>query len=500
MVDRETDFKPQDRRTGWIDKLEGIAERLFHLNESEWPKPGQDSRKVVHDAVLGSRPFEGWEWAIINTPALQRLRSIRQLSMAYLVFPTAVHTRFEHSLGVASIGKDMLRFTGLHDTDVEASENTIAAALLHDIGHGPFSHLSEEMYSARPDWFEGVLGHKSSLFPDAAPHEALGALLLQTAPARAFFEELNSRFDKRLDSDLVGSFITGKKGHGLGGFSSIVNGPTDADKVDYLVRDAYFSGIPLSLDVNRLLLALEGNSGDALTVGRKGVVPAEQITFAKATLTSALYHHHKVRASDCAFKAFAHRMIHNDFLYSGMPLDDPADMLQFTDADILSRHHHASDERSKELVDRLRLRQLPVSVLSFGFADVDRDSPAEDRFKTLDKLRLRPGTREEWHRSYEELRALAERIHTSMGDSDLYEEDIWVDMPRKPKIGGVEVAMDDLPGSAETFPSTEWTRLYGQYKYRANVFAPRRVRDRAAAVAGPIIRDFGSEAGLEVHT
>ena len=408
----------------WVSQLEDAADRLFAFDASRWPQ----DRKIIHDAVWGSRIFEPWEIAIIDLPIMQRLRSIRQLSMSFLVYPTAIHTRFEHSLGVASVAKDMLRQTEL-DGDAVSSANTITAALLHDIGHGPFSHLSEEMYYARQDWMLGVTDPvRDAPYGEAQPHEAIGALLLHTGAAGVFFEAMNNRFDLGLDARIVGDFISGNPVQGRGAYAAIVNGPTDADKIDYLKRDAFFSGIPLSLDVNRLLYALDPGDGDALTVGMKGVVPAEQITFAKATLTSALYHHRKVRASDCAFKGFAERLIRLGSEFGGRKIESPADMLNYTDADFLSFGVESADARCNDLIRAIRLRELPISVRELRFSEVDTTSEPADKFAALNALRNRPAGRGERHHAYERLRDLANDLRTAIGNPAVHREQVWVDI------------------------------------------------------------------------
>jgi HD superfamily phosphohydrolase len=133
--------------TTWTLKLSELGESLFRRN-GHWPE-----KKIVHDSVWGTRTFEGWEVAIMDLPLLQRLRSIHQTSLAYLTFPTALHTRFDHSLGVCSGTKELVSQVLGHARGDPLHDELSAAALLHDIGHGPFSHLSEEAYAAKQGLF-----------------------------------------------------------------------------------------------------------------------------------------------------------------------------------------------------------------------------------------------------------------------------------------------------------------------------------------------------------
>ena len=135
----------------------------------------------------------------MDLPLLQRLRSIHQTSLAYLTFPTALHTRFDHSSGVSSgtkeLASNVLGLAGDERLNTELS----AAALVHDIGHGPFSHLSEDTYAAKPGLFANLTyatpGNSSPTYPEGAPHEVIGALVLRTPAARRFFDQLNSQCD-----------------------------------------------------------------------------------------------------------------------------------------------------------------------------------------------------------------------------------------------------------------------------------------------------------------
>lgn len=172
---------------------------------------------TVRDPVHGMIALAPHEWAAVDAAVFQRLRSVRQLAMTHLVYPGAVHSRFEHSIGVCHVAGllcDRL------DLDKDTRRVVRAAALLHDVGHGPFSHVSEQVI----DDLAGVHG----------VHEAISAFLIRNDPAivAALGEELSAA---------AGAIVALEGPRTVE--RDIVSGPTDADKLDYLLRDSYFAGV-----------------------------------------------------------------------------------------------------------------------------------------------------------------------------------------------------------------------------------------------------------------
>ena len=227
-------------------------------------------RDPVHD-FIGLRDDEV---KLLDTRAMQRLRGIRQLAMANLVYPGAVHTRFDHSLGVTHVAGLMAEeLLGDHREDIELVRK---AALLHDIGHGPFSHVSDsslERYANRDSLEEGQKKEKI--------HELISANIIRTNPdlVRILGEDTCDRIAKLLG-----------KGHGQPALKAIVSGPLDADKQDYLLRDSHFCGVPYGIfDIYQLhrSLTLEGKAEEEhLMIKTSGVHSVEQYALAKYYLTT----------------------------------------------------------------------------------------------------------------------------------------------------------------------------------------------------------------------
>lgn len=483
---------------GWVSKLDQLASILFQKT-SYWP-----DRKIVHDTVWGTRAFEGWEVAIMDLPLLQRLRNIHQTSLAYLTFPTALHTRFDHSLGVCSGTKELASKVLHLDDDVMYCQLT-AAALLHDIGHGPFSHLSEDAYAARSDLFANLTyatpEDSTIKYPDGSPHEVIGALLLQTPAAREFFALLNEHYGVHIEPEHIGEIIAGNRGRETFTTSSLVNGPFDADKIDYLRRDSVFSGVPIALDFDRLVHSLEVKQDEELdervvAINVRGVVSAEQILFGKATLYSTVYHHHKVRAADCLFKAIIERMFETGEGIDGDNFEDPADMLRFVDSDFtkwIARKPDADqipDPRVRHILDLLARRELPVRILEISTHSVEDEGLQElFRFRNPGPARA--------NQAYQELldlrREIAAKVGEQTDDPNFCEDEVWVDLPHTPKLGDGTLIdrSDKLRSLSEVFPTGRWVDYYKQHRYTGYVLGPRRHRDAVRTATEEIFSQRG---------
>jgi uncharacterized protein len=239
--------------------------------------------EVVRDPLWDNIRLDGPALALLDTPAVQRLRYIRQVGHAFLVYPGATHTRFEHALGAYHLAREALailrergELEGLPEEDLVAVP---LAALLHDIGHYPFSHALEEA---------GFLSH-----------EVLGARRLESGPLADTLAALGGPGL----AGRIGRLIQGRSASPLQG---LISGSLDLDKIDYLSRDARMCGVPYgNLDVDRLLASLtlvETRRGLEIGVHEKGVSAVESLLFAKYQMYRNVYWHHAVRAATCMFK------------------------------------------------------------------------------------------------------------------------------------------------------------------------------------------------------
>jgi HD superfamily phosphohydrolase len=259
---------------------------------------GREGRKAGSRAVAGAVTLRDPLWdtirldpvavRILDSAAFQRLRYIRQLGLAHLVYPGATHTRFDHAVGVYHLAQRALavmeeqgRLAGVEEVERRLIP---LAGLLHDIGHYPYSHALEELEADR------IPGH----------HEALVGRFLSDREVRGALESVAPDGVERVEA-----LIRGQSSSPLQG---LVSGSLDLDKIEYLKRDARFCGVPYGeVDVDRLLYALV-LVADPVTgrwevgVHEKGVAALESLLFAKYQMFRNVYWHHAVRAATVMYK------------------------------------------------------------------------------------------------------------------------------------------------------------------------------------------------------
>ena len=217
----------------------------------------------------------------MDTCIFQRLRRLRQLALASLVYPGATHSRFEHSLGAFHLAGKIASAL-----DVDASETRLLklAALLHDIGHGPFSHVAEPILKRHSD--KKKLGDQVA---ESKVHELISWQIISTD------KELARLISDKHREQIVG-LLKGTWGHSY--LQEIVSGPVDADKQDYLLRDSLFSGVKYGVyDQERLsntLVIHDDNDDKFLAISIDGMHALEQFVLAKYYMTTQVYRH-KIR-------------------------------------------------------------------------------------------------------------------------------------------------------------------------------------------------------------
>ncbi|KTG08527.1 phosphohydrolase [Haloprofundus marisrubri] len=233
---------------------------------------------AIKDSVHDYIPVDPVARALLDTPELQRLRHIKQLSTVRLVYPSANHTRFEHSLGVYHLASRALDHLGVDD---DRAAHVRAAALLHDIGHGPYGHQTEEVIMRRT----------------GDHHDEIGDLL-SSSVAGDVLEQ------RGLDLERVAGLVRGE-----GELGQLVSGELDVDRMDYLVRDAHHTGVPYgTIDHGRLVRVLRLREG-RLVLAPGNVQTAESMLLARSLMNGVLYRHHVSRIAGAMLDRASERLL-----------------------------------------------------------------------------------------------------------------------------------------------------------------------------------------------
>ena len=253
----------------------------------------EEDGKAIRDPVWGYVHVPGPLLALVDTEDFQRLRTISQLGFVHLVYPGARHSRFEHSLGVYHLAKQflvrLLRSDPPLVLDDEDVRVFLAATLLHDIGHYPFSHTLEEL----THFFVSHEQRARRLIED--PSGEISRILrgeLDIDPARVANVIDYAAKDREIPQrDLM--------------LARILSGTLDPDKIDYLLRDSLFCGVPFGESVNRdrLIAAITYDARRRqLAIGSKGVSAVESLAFTNYLMYRNVYWHHAVRSATAMFK------------------------------------------------------------------------------------------------------------------------------------------------------------------------------------------------------
>jgi HD superfamily phosphohydrolase len=302
--------------------------------------------EIIRDPLWNNVRVDDTALRLVDTPTFQRLRYVRQLGLAFLVYPGATHSRFEHALGAYHLARTtlgMLEERGeLRRVPADEPAVVRAAALLHDVGHYPFSHALEEI---------GVPHHERvgrPLVTDGRVADLLRYEIGDDAPERVY------------------ALITGASASPLQG---LISGSIDLDKIEYLKRDALMCGVPYGeIDVDRLLNALvvvdDPHTGrTAVALREKGLSALESLLFAKYQMYRNVYWHHAVRAATAMYKRLVEEALQGGVL-------DPARLASYTDEGILN----ALEERAPSpLLVALRTRRLHKRAAECAAAEFPED-------------------------------------------------------------------------------------------------------------------------------
>lgn len=330
----------------------------------------------IRDPVHGLVKLSKKEIAVINTGTFQRLRRIRQLAMAFLVYPGTFHTRFDHSIGVMHIAGricDQLKLNG------EERQRIRLAALLHDIGHGPFSHVSEYLLDqyGRPGTRDGKSACEKI-------HEEVTVDIIKNDPE---IEEILSDEERTF----VVKMIQGKETRDFR--RDIVSSDLDADKMDYLLRDSYFAGVQYGrYDLEKIIESFrvwKSKNESYLTMSDEGIYALEQLLLAKRHMTQQVYRHRVRSISDAMIVRGIKLAIRdgNEELKQIYQYDGTSEFIkkytEYHDERLIDILKKCKEEKARNIFERLYKRKLFKMIGEIPLKDVD-DAVAKRRLLQMD--------------------------------------------------------------------------------------------------------------------
>lgn len=401
--------------------LDAVGFSETYVSEFASSIEGKGKSKVIKDGVWGMIEVDPGCLRLLDSPLLQRMRRVRQLGFSYLTYPSAEHTRFIHSLGMYCV---VSRFLDIIAHRKESSSSPSApydywtpsetqarllshAAILHDIGHLPFSHVTERILQADSSTFKcGNQTVEEFLFiaEEALEHspklaEALSIGIILTDRFQRFYSTVVSPGSDPLDPLRLASLVAGLEPEaGLTGLASLISGNSiDADKIDYINRDATACGIPVGVDVSRLFLRssflsvkppelqrlrssddLPDKAEVIFVVNASGLDSIEEIGQARTMLYHRVYLHQTTRNSERVLAKALQKIASQD---STGALSDALKLWGIDD-------HALVDKLAEHPVagvwgQRLKTRQLPKRASVFGRSFARMCIPIENVFPDM---------------------------------------------------------------------------------------------------------------------
>ncbi|HJK39897.1 MAG TPA: HD domain-containing protein, partial [Methanocorpusculum sp.] len=365
---------------------------------------------------------------LVDSPALQRLHHIRQLGFAYLVYPGANHTRFEHSLGAMHLASLLCRHLGFGTAE---TRTICCAALLHDIGHGPYSHASERLMQEYTQF----------------SHDDIREQLKEPILAKQL--EINS-----ISPDEVAALISGSHR-----YAGIIHGDLDVDRMDYLLRDAHYTGAPYgNFDAERLTksLAVVDNT---IVLNESGISAAESLLIARTLMGPSVYYHHACRIAEEMFLLACRSHFRKD-------VDAVREFLTMDDVTATALLLNSDEEITRDLINRIRTRNLYKRAVYAGKELVDRDHLPQTK-------------------------SGIERLHTAIAETaGVAPDKIILDIPPLRKEMKMDIKVrnhHDLVPFEEIVPMIAMMNATRQGQWRLGVYAPAELRERVSDAAREVL-------------
>jgi HD superfamily phosphohydrolase len=376
-------------------------------------------RDPIHDYI----DLNSLQAKLVDTPAYQRLRWIKQLGPINLVYPGANHTRHEHCMGTCHVIGKMADSIGLNSSDKQLVS---VAGLLHDLGHTAFSHLGDEV--------KGVEDH-----------------VIRTTNIISNTDLSDIISDEGLDPHEINQIILGN--HKLG---SLVSGDLDGDRLDYLVRDAHYTGVSTGVDMGRLIATMSMSDSNLVIKG-KGLTAVEALLTARSTMYSTVYFHPFARGAQLMLARAANHAISSDRFSIN-------DFVNFTDHKFLSELNNAGG-LSRKISSNFENRRIVKRVVSM----------------TKEQVEL-SGLKKSQKADYEE------SISSELG---IDSSEIYVDIPPFSVMPGLKTKILKSDGEI-TFARSESRLISSLYEaqfdhWRGSVYGPYELKDKISAISKGVL-------------
>jgi deoxynucleoside triphosphate triphosphohydrolase SAMHD1 len=387
-------LRKKERFGDLLKRVDAVISPLLkdYVRDLSLPQPAQSGVKAIKDAVWGMIDVSAREAVVIDSPVLQRLRHVRQLGLTYLTYPTAGYSRFEHTLGAMHQAERMLRAIATRSPGPEEILSYLPvvrlAALLHDVGHTPLSHVSERFYNEEecPDArmareVKKLVEEVAATLEIPATAKLSECLSLAVVLCPSFYNLLTASAGYNHNELATAALsIVGKPPSAASAFvAQIISNVIDADKLDYMFRDAFVTRVPLAVDLERLLYKLRclSSAPDKLPQSLQKIFSGESnarvlgtdlagerlaydLAISRTLLFERVYLHHKTRAAERVALA----------VLAGLdPCPHPAELLSHDDSLFSQYGRTFRKDLNTALTRMLEYRQLPhrVYAISFGF-------------------------------------------------------------------------------------------------------------------------------------
>ncbi|MEF8874681.1 MAG: HD domain-containing protein [Candidatus Thermoplasmatota archaeon] len=411
--------------------------------------------KIIQDTIHGSVKFSGPFLELIDSPEMQRLRGIKQLGLTNLVFPGANHTRLEHSIGAYYVAEKMANELELNEEEKKMAK---AAALLHDVGHAPFSHTLEYILADKTgkdhmDVTQELI--KGDRWIEDRDHPTIAEILEESGISPEKVAELIKEKPERMKiTDLnvhEGQTYFGEEKY----LYQMIHGALDVDQLDYLLRDSHYTGAAHGvIDIERLIQTVELHNGN-LVISKGGIPAVEGMLVARGLMYSSVYFHKTARIAELMLSKAV-----------GEADDLPEDIYEMNDMQFFSFLENQGGFQ-KEIVRRIKYRSLYKKSLTFS-----KDELMEAEGIDLDNIG-----------SVESIRRLERNIARRMKSDhkkiliDVPHENLKLSEPRLSKTGIKIIDEGEIKELSSYSPLARALQRRPTHQYAMMISCPLEIKD-----------------------